>query len=120
MPTRKRIRSIFDNVSAGDNAPAGVFRRLSAMMLHAPAFLILLSVTGACAEEGTPGWDHYGNDAGGTRYSAAGLITADNVGAVRQQWLYRTGDLAQRAPAVMRRVKFETTPILAGDKLVLC
>lgn len=122
MPTREHINAINAAVVLGDDTPCGACRKSSAIGLRAAqAFLILfLSVTGACAEEGNPGWDHYGNDAGGARYSAAGLITAANVGALRQQWIYRTGDLARRAPAVMRRVKFQTTPILAGDKLVLC
>src|SRR6185369_16267704 len=56
----------------------------------------------------------------GLRYSAAALISADNVTGIRQQWIFRTGDLARRPPAVMRRIKFQTTPILAGGKLVFC
>jgi quinoprotein glucose dehydrogenase len=66
------------------------------------------------------GWSHYGNDAGGRRFSTAALVRADNVAGLRQQWLYRTGDLERRPAALMRRLKFETTPILAGDKLVFC
>ena len=82
--------------------------------------LLLLAVTGAFAADETIGWSHYGNDAGGLRYSAAALISADNVTGIRQQWIFRTGDLARRPPAVMRRIKFQTTPILAGGKLVFC
>jgi quinoprotein glucose dehydrogenase len=67
-----------------------------------------------------PGWPDYGGDAGGTRYSGAAQITPANVDELRRQWLYRTGDKARRAPALMRRVKFETTPILADGRLVLC
>ena len=66
------------------------------------------------------GWSHYGNDAGGSRFSAAASIRADNIDGLRRQWIYRTGDLNARPAALMRRVKFETTPILAGDKLVFC
>ena len=73
----------------------------------------------AAADDGT-GWSHYGNDAGGRRYSAAALIRPDNVADLRRQWTYRTGDVGSRAADLMRRIKFETTPILAGEKLVFC
>jgi quinoprotein glucose dehydrogenase len=33
-------------------------------------------------------------------------------------WTYHTGDLKSRAPDLLRRSKFEVTPILVGDKLV--
>ncbi|MDQ6639845.1 MAG: pyrroloquinoline quinone-dependent dehydrogenase, partial [Pseudomonadota bacterium] len=79
---------------------------------------LLLFALGALAED--IGWRHYGNDAGGQRYSPAALVRADNVAGLRRQWLYRTGDLRLRPAALMRRVKFETTPILAADKLVFC
>ena len=74
--------------------------------------------TGAFADD--PGWMHYGGDVGGSRYSAAAQVRVDNIVGLRRQWLYRTGDLGARSPALMRRVKFETTPILAGGKLVFC
>ena len=35
-------------------------------------------------------------------------------------WTYHTGDLARRAADVLKRSKFEVTPILTGDKLVAC
>ncbi len=82
-----------------------------------PAFALLLATGGAAAE---PGWPHYGGDAGGTRYSTAAQITPANVDGLRRQWLYRTGDVDRRDPALMKRIKFETTPILVDDKLVLC
>ena len=72
------------------------------------------------ATDGDAGWPHYGADAGGRRYSAAAEITPQNVSELRRQWLYRTGDAARRDPALMKRIKFETTPILIEDKLVLC
>jgi quinoprotein glucose dehydrogenase len=66
------------------------------------------------------GWPEYGGDAGGRRYSDAALVTPANVDELREQWVYRTGDASSRPAALMRRVKFETTPILVADKLVLC
>jgi quinoprotein glucose dehydrogenase len=77
-------------------------------------------VTAAGALSADIGWPEYGGDAGGRRYSDAALVTPANVDQLRQQWLYRTGDAASRPAALMRSVKFETTPILVADKLVLC
>ena len=77
-------------------------------------------VTAAGALSADIGWPEYGGDAGGRRYSEAALVTPANVDELRQQWLYRTGDISSRPAALMRRVKFETTPILVADKLVLC
>ncbi len=88
---------------------------------HARALCLVTSTMIAMASRAQDiGWPHYGNDAGGTRYSDAALLTPANIHELRQQWLYRTGDVARRPPALMRAVKFETTPILAGDRLVLC
>ncbi len=67
-----------------------------------------------------PGWNHYGGDSGGRRYSAAAQVSVETIAGLRWQWSYRTGDLRARPAALMRRIKFETTPILAGGKLVLC
>ncbi len=66
------------------------------------------------------GWSYYGADQGGSRYSPAGEITAKNVVDLRRAWIYRTGDEARRDPVLMKRIKFQTTPIQVDDKLVLC
>ena len=81
------------------------------------AALLFLGVAAAHADTG---WPAYGQDQGGSRYSTAAAITAANVEELRRQWLYRTGDAARRDPALMKRIKFETTPILVADRLVLC
>lgn len=65
------------------------------------------------------GWPHYGGDAGGNRFSAAGQIDRDNVNRLEVAWLYRTGDLADR-PDAMRRAATEATPILVNDALIFC
>jgi quinoprotein glucose dehydrogenase len=84
------------------------------------AAAILVPIAALAASGDDVGWSHYGHDAGGQRYSAAAEIRVDNVAGLRRQWLYRTGDAVRRPAALMRRIKFETTPILAGDKLVFC
>ena len=65
-------------------------------------------------------WPDYGGDQGGTRFSVAAQVTPANVAELRRQWLYRTGDAVARSPALMKRIKFETTPILVDDRLVFC
>jgi quinoprotein glucose dehydrogenase len=65
-------------------------------------------------------WDHWGGDAGGTRFSTLNQITPANVGSLVHAWEYRTGDLQSRPPAAMARTKFEATPLLVEDSLVFC
>ena len=72
----------------------------------------------ACAwGEGFP--EHYGGDAGGTRFAPLADITAQNVADLSVAWAYSTGDLLRRERP-MRISKFQVTPILAGDRLVFC
>ncbi len=67
-----------------------------------------------------PGWPTYGGDQAGSRFSPAHQITPANIDGLRREWIYHTGDVARRPPALIKRIKFETTPILVDDKLVLC
>jgi quinoprotein glucose dehydrogenase len=89
----------------------------TALLLCAAALLVVPSEASLAAD---PGWSFYGADQGGSRYSAANEITAQNVAELRRQWIYRTGDATRRDPALMKRIKFEVTPILVDDRLVLC
>ena len=68
--------------------------------------------------EGFP--EHYGGDAGGTRYAPLAEITPASVGKLSIAWTYRTGDLAKRDAKAVWRSKFQVTPILADGHLVLC
>ncbi len=65
------------------------------------------------------GWPHYGNDAGGHRYSSASHINVGNVAELELAWEYSSGDLEQRAAGLHRAIA-EATPILAGELLVYC
>jgi quinoprotein glucose dehydrogenase len=76
--------------------------------------LISLATTPAAA------WEYWGGDQGGTRFSKLDRITPDNAGKLMRAWEYRTGDLANRPPAAMSRTKFEATPLLVEDSLILC
>jgi len=66
------------------------------------------------------GWEYWGGDAGGTRFSSLNQITPANVGNLVRAWQFRTGDLDSRPPAAMARTKFEATPLFVEDSLVLC
>jgi glucose dehydrogenase len=66
------------------------------------------------------GWEHWGGDQGGTRFSPLAQITPGNVGNLVRAWEFRTGDLDARAPAVMARTKFEATPLFVEDSLIFC
>src|ERR1700679_2559656 len=59
------------------------------------------------------GWPNYGNDGGGTRYSAARQIDRTNVARLQPVWTYRTGALEEKTELV-KRAAFEATPILVG------
>jgi quinoprotein glucose dehydrogenase len=65
-------------------------------------------------------WEHWGGDRGGSRFSPLAQITPDNVGNLVRAWEFRTGDLDRRAPEVMKRTKFQATPLLVEDSLIFC
>jgi quinoprotein glucose dehydrogenase len=65
-------------------------------------------------------WEHWGGDGGGSRFSPLKKITPDNVGNLVRAFEFRTGDLDRRAPEVMRRTKFQATPLFVEDSLIFC
>ncbi|WP_245305636.1 MULTISPECIES: pyrroloquinoline quinone-dependent dehydrogenase [unclassified Bradyrhizobium] len=65
-------------------------------------------------------WESWGSDPGGSRFSPLQQITPDNVGNLVRAFEFHIGDLATRPPAVMRRTKFEATPLYVEDSLVFC
>lgn len=64
------------------------------------------------------GWDAYGGDAGGARYSPLTQITPENVRALEVAWTYRTGDVSDGS-VYPRKSAFQTTPILFRGTLYL-
>ncbi|WP_247769738.1 pyrroloquinoline quinone-dependent dehydrogenase [Bradyrhizobium sp. 192] len=76
--------------------------------------LLLIAVRPSAA------WESWGGDAGGSRFSPLQQITSDNVGNLVRAFEFRTGDLAVRAPEVMRRTKFQATPLFVEDSLIFC
>ncbi|MEX0645472.1 MAG: PQQ-binding-like beta-propeller repeat protein, partial [Parvularculaceae bacterium] len=64
-------------------------------------------------------WPVVGGDRGGQRYAEAAEITPANVDKLTPVWTYRTGHASQPA-STLRRTKFQVTPILVENKLILC
>src|SRR5580658_996475 len=82
-----------------------------------PASAILCWTHGAIAQTDA-GWPNYGNDPGGSRYSAARQIDRTNVAQLKPIWTYRTGALEQQTDLI-EKAAFETTPILVENQLFL-
>ena len=87
-----------------------------------PVRLFISFVAIFCAFISLPAsaWEHWGGDRGGSRFSPLNQITPDNVGNLVRAWEFRTGDLDTRAPEVMKRTKFQATPLLVEDSLIFC
>jgi quinoprotein glucose dehydrogenase len=66
------------------------------------------------------GWDHWGADLGGSRFSKLDQITPVNVGNLVRAFVFHTGDLESRAPELMARTKLEATPLFVEDSLIFC
>lgn len=65
-------------------------------------------------------WESWGGDVGGSRFSPLRAITPGNVGQLVRAFEYHTGDLAVRPRELMRRTKFQATPLFVEDSLVFC
>lgn len=81
---------------------------------------VVMLLLGSGVAYADAGWSVYGGDDGGMRYSSAAQITPKNVDDLIRVWTYHTGDIEKRDRQTMRRTKLEGTPILVGDKLLLC
>jgi quinoprotein glucose dehydrogenase len=67
------------------------------------------------------GWEHYGGDAGGQRYSELTQLTPENVEGLEVAWTHRHGDWrGGRGRDARTEIAFEATPILAGGTLYVC
>src|ERR1700738_5299113 len=85
-----------------------------------PRLGLLFAVALSAAAAPALGWEHWGGDRGGQRFSPLAQITPENVGNLVRAFEFRTGDLEARAPAVMARTKFEATPLFVEDSLIFC
>jgi len=76
----------------------------------------LAAASPASAQGGEGEWPAYGRDAGGSRYAPARQITRENVGRLRQAWIYRTGDLGTDPE---QEIRFEATPLVVDGTMYL-
>ena len=83
---------------------AGVAAPASRVAAGAPS-------TVATASSVAVDWPHYGNDAGGSRFSPLTQINRNNVAQLQLAWTFHTGDT---------QTSLEVTPIKIGDSLYLC
>ena len=80
--------------------------------------VVMLASLASAQPDADSQWPHYGNDAGGARYSPAAQIDRSNVAQLQVAWTFRTGALGRSAP-LDRKAAFEATPILVEGKLFL-
>src|SRR5205085_8683467 len=94
--------------------------RLLLFVSRARLVTVLLWAVGAAHAQSSVdvGWPNYGNDPGGSRYSALRQIDRSNVTQLRVAWTYRTGALGHQEE-LDRKAAFEATPILIAGKLFL-
>ena len=104
-------------VGRGGAAMAGT-PHLSVYTLRRLAGILLAALSLAAGPAASA--EYYGYDQGGSRFAPLDQITPGNVDQLVPVWTYHTGDLTSRAPDLLKRSKFEVTPILVGDKLVAC
>jgi quinoprotein glucose dehydrogenase len=82
--------------------------------------LLLTALSPApAAHAADSGWDQYGGDQGGQRFSAASQLTPKNVRRLRIAWTYSASN-GQENPKSLRHASFENTPILGDGRLYLC
>lgn len=82
--------------------------------------LLLVELGAANATSATEsGWDFYGGDQGGQRFSSASQITPLNVRRLKLAWSYSASERTENSRS-LRSASFENTPILAEGRVYLC
>ena len=103
-------------------------KNIHAIRVFSTLLLLLFSPSLALAQQPdaaseTPaaisdGWNSYGGDPGGSRYSTASQISRENVAQLKVAWTFHTGAW-QLETKLIRKAAFESTPILFDNKLFL-
>lgn len=114
------------HVGIGDPLPGGrvLWRGLGLAVVASMTVLFWFDATPSAAsdaygpspmsvEEGE--WMSYGNDRGGSRFSALAQITPANVGNLERVWSFHTGP----APK-LGKPSFQANPLKIGDKVYFC
>ncbi len=96
-------------------------KNIHAIRVFSILFLVLFSSSCALAQQPattSDGWNSYGGDPGGLRYSTASQISRENVAQLKVAWTFHTG-ASQLETRLIRKAAFESTPILFDNKLFL-
>jgi len=90
-------------------------------VMRYPFIFGLLAATLSVTAQAQPGsWAYYGQNPGGTRYTALAQINDRNIMRLKPCWTYRTGELKQyEGNGAAKKAAFEATPILIGRTLYL-
>ena len=80
-------------------------------MARFAAAVLGVSAFGA-AKAGDVGWEHFGGDSGGGRFSTLREINTRNVQNLKVAWMYRTGDASGNTP-------IECTPLVTEGTMFL-
>jgi quinoprotein glucose dehydrogenase len=117
---RRAARGACQETEIGSAGHLGRFIPLKASMRKLLRKLLGVLAVTLFAAPPVFGWDHWGGDAGGTRFSPLAQITPANVGNLVHAWEFRSGDLDTRAPAVMARTKSQATPLFVENSIIFC
>jgi len=84
--------------------------------------LSLLLGTAASAEpsERYDEWAYYGGTQEGIRYSSLDQISRDNVSELEVAWVYHSGEMKRRGPALIANSSTQDTPTLVAGSLLIC
>ncbi len=85
-----------------------------------PVAVVAAVVCLAGAARAGEGWEAYGGDPGGMRYSALDEIRAENVTGLEIAWTHRHGDVSDGKGRWRSTTAFEATPILVDGTLFYC
>jgi quinoprotein glucose dehydrogenase len=85
--------------------------------IYLPSILCLAASVSTSQQPADAGWSTYGGDLGGQHYSAAAIITKDNISRLHPVWTYHTKALDSNRPGTLSAA-FESTPILYRDALI--
>lgn len=67
----------------------------------------------------TAGWQHFGGNAGGQRFTPLDQITKENVDQLKVAWVYHTGDVSS-GNEKYGATSFQATPLVVGESMYIC
>jgi quinoprotein glucose dehydrogenase len=92
--------------------------KIGKMMPRSLVSLVSVMVMIGLAPVQSVAWEHYGNDAGGSKFSDLEQIDSTNVDALTQAWVYQTGETGE-GYREGRNLTFQATPLFWNDMLFL-